>query len=319
MAKPGDVIEVPDAQSAVRVPRDRGVDRRRVRGVRGRRPPARVHHAHARPRGRDRAPRGARGRPERQAGRQGSRAARRRRIEIPPGAPHYQRSGGEGIGRVRIRHTPAGQIDEFIDRLGETLEFNRLGFPKPVAGARFIPDLGASGHASLPQPEDPAAARGAVLKLDDREYEFVDEWDVDAPPEAVFDVLADGHDLPAVVEAGLHRRRRRRRASRQSHQHFKGRLPYHLHTRTTTVRSSARTGSRARPTATCAAPASGRSPRARAAARTCASTGACTPTASCSARSPRSCVRPCAGTTTGRSPARWTGWSRSSSASKVAA
>ena len=42
------------------------------------------------------------------------------------------------------------------------------------------------------------------------------------------------------------------------HQHFKGRLPYHLHTRTRTVSASGRTSSRARPTATCAAPASGR-------------------------------------------------------------
>jgi uncharacterized protein YndB with AHSA1/START domain len=66
----------------------------------------------------------------------------------------------------------------------------------------------------------------------DREYVFIDEWDVDAPIEAVFDALADASTYPewwrpvyidvdcdGPPEAG-----------RVSKQHFKGRLPYTLRT-----------------------------------------------------------------------------------------
>jgi uncharacterized protein YndB with AHSA1/START domain len=71
-----------------------------------------------------------------------------------------------------------------------------------------------------------------------REYVFVDEWDVDAPREAVFDALADASSYPewwkpvyitcetdGPPEVG-----------RRSTQHFKGRLPYHLHTSSTITR-----------------------------------------------------------------------------------
>jgi uncharacterized protein YndB with AHSA1/START domain len=68
-------------------------------------------------------------------------------------------------------------------------------------------------------------------------YVFVDEWDVDAPIEAVFDAIADARTYPAwwrpvyldveadgppVVGA-------------VTRQHFKGRLPYHLRTTSTVV------------------------------------------------------------------------------------
>jgi uncharacterized protein YndB with AHSA1/START domain len=66
-------------------------------------------------------------------------------------------------------------------------------------------------------------------------YVFVDEWDVAAPREAVFDALADGSTYPdwwrpvylsveteGPVEVG-----------QISRQHFKGRLPYTLKTRST--------------------------------------------------------------------------------------
>jgi quercetin dioxygenase-like cupin family protein/uncharacterized protein YndB with AHSA1/START domain len=150
-------------------------------------------------------------------------------IEIPPGAAHYQRAGGQGDARVRIRHTPAGRIDEFVDRLPE-VEFNRFGFPKPMSGARFVIDLGASGHAARPSLKTQQRIARALLA----EYEFVDEWHVDAPPEAVFDVLADGRTYPqwwkpVYIDV--------RDDGEYTHQHFKGRLPYHLHTRTKTVRS----------------------------------------------------------------------------------
>jgi uncharacterized protein YndB with AHSA1/START domain len=70
------------------------------------------------------------------------------------------------------------------------------------------------------------------------EYVFVDEWDVAAPVEAVFDAIADATTYPEWwkpvyidVEAdgapavGV-----------VSRQHFKGRLPYHLRTTSTITR-----------------------------------------------------------------------------------
>ena len=69
------------------------------------------------------------------------------------------------------------------------------------------------------------------------EYVFIDEWDVSAPQEAVFDALADARTYPewwrpvyismesdGAPEVG--------RASRQE---FKGQLPYHLKTTSTIV------------------------------------------------------------------------------------
>ncbi|MGH2973428.1 MAG: SRPBCC family protein [Solirubrobacterales bacterium] len=70
------------------------------------------------------------------------------------------------------------------------------------------------------------------------EYVFIDEWDVHAPQEAVFDALADARTypewwLPVYItvdadgppEVGC-----------VSHQEFKGRLPYHLKTRSEILR-----------------------------------------------------------------------------------
>jgi quercetin dioxygenase-like cupin family protein len=156
-------------------------------------------------------------------------------IVIPPDTPHYQRGSGTGPGRLRIRHSPAGRIDEFAERLAQMSQdhqFNRLGFPKPRAAARFITDLGDAGHAARPSLKTQQHIAKAILAVADNEYTFVDEWDVQAPPEAVFDVLADGTTYPDwwkpvyidATDDGTY-----------THQHFKGRLPYHLHTRTKTV------------------------------------------------------------------------------------
>ena len=70
------------------------------------------------------------------------------------------------------------------------------------------------------------------------EYVFVDEWDVHATPQAVFDALADATTYPTwwrpvyldVETDGPPE------LGRTSRQHFKGRLPYHLHTRSTITR-----------------------------------------------------------------------------------
>jgi uncharacterized protein YndB with AHSA1/START domain len=70
------------------------------------------------------------------------------------------------------------------------------------------------------------------------EYIFLDEWDVDAPVEAVFDALADARTYPEwwrpvyldVQADGPPE------PGRVSRQHFKGRLPYTLKTNSKIVR-----------------------------------------------------------------------------------
>lgn len=65
-----------------------------------------------------------------------------------------------------------------------------------------------------------------------REYVFVDEWDVDAPQEAVFDALADAHTYPewwSAVYLKVEGDRTLGVGAVTRHE-FKGRLPYHLKT-----------------------------------------------------------------------------------------
>jgi uncharacterized protein YndB with AHSA1/START domain len=70
------------------------------------------------------------------------------------------------------------------------------------------------------------------------EYVFIDEWDVDAPREAVFEALADARTYPEwwkpvyidVKADGPPE------VGRTSQQHFKGRLPYTLKTSSEIVR-----------------------------------------------------------------------------------
>jgi uncharacterized protein YndB with AHSA1/START domain/quercetin dioxygenase-like cupin family protein len=161
-------------------------------------------------------------------------------IEIPPDTAHSQTPGGAGIGVVRVTFTPSGRVEELLERFGEisrTGQFNRFGFPRPVAAAELVRDLGEAGHAARPSLRMQARLANALLRAR-RPYEFVDEWDVDAPPEAVFDVLSDARtyprwwrgvyiDVKADGEPAV---------GNVTHQHFKGRLPYHLRTHTKTVR-----------------------------------------------------------------------------------
>jgi uncharacterized protein YndB with AHSA1/START domain len=70
------------------------------------------------------------------------------------------------------------------------------------------------------------------------EYVFIDEWDVDAPQEAVFEALADARTYPEwwrpvylKVESDGEPQ-----VGCVSQQEFKGRLPYHLNTRSEIVR-----------------------------------------------------------------------------------
>jgi uncharacterized protein YndB with AHSA1/START domain len=138
-------------------------------------------------------------------------------MEVPAGTPHRQLPG-EGAGRVRVRHRPAGRTLEFLELLG--------AYPRPralLAIARF------------------RDSRPTLPRLRSREYVFVDEWDVDAPRESVFAAIADARSYPtwwkpvylSVESSG------EPALGGESRQHFKGRLPYHLRTRSRITRLEA--------------------------------------------------------------------------------
>jgi quercetin dioxygenase-like cupin family protein/uncharacterized protein YndB with AHSA1/START domain len=158
-------------------------------------------------------------------------------MEVPPGTPHRQASG-KGEGRVRVQTRPAGETLAFLERLeqmGKDGELNRFGYPKPLSGARLLRDFSGTGHPTRPPLPVQRALTRLVLGLTEasRPYVFVDEWDVAAPPEAVFSTLADARTYPVwwrpvyidVESDGP------AELGKESRQHFKGRLPYHLNTR----------------------------------------------------------------------------------------
>lgn len=163
-------------------------------------------------------------------------------MEVPAGTAHAQRAGGPGAGRVRVQARPAGDTLAFLRRLAQMCadgDLNRFGLPRPLAAARLVRDFGHTGRASQPPEVVQRALAGAIVWAADlgRPYAFVDEWEVAAPREAVFDAIADARtypqwwrpvyiDVDADGPAEL---------GKQSRQHFKGRLPYHLNTRSTVV------------------------------------------------------------------------------------
>src|ERR1700745_1395327 len=103
-----------------------------------------------------------------------------------PGATAW--AGAAGVRRVRTTLRPARDVGDFLERLEEISRedgFNRFGFPKLVPGAKVIRDFGAEAHATKPPlPVQNAFSRTvlAIANLRSREYKFVDEWDVAAPP-----------------------------------------------------------------------------------------------------------------------------------------
>jgi quercetin dioxygenase-like cupin family protein/uncharacterized protein YndB with AHSA1/START domain len=161
-------------------------------------------------------------------------------MEVPAGTPHRQRPGGDGPGRVRIQVRPAGRTEEFLRRLAEMSaagDFLRGGWPRPVAGAALVREFADEGHAARPPlPVQMALARG-LLRMASREYSFVDEWDVAAPPDATFSALADARTYPdwwRPVYVGVDAQGPPA-LGKVSRQHFKGRLPYSLRTRSRIV------------------------------------------------------------------------------------
>ena len=175
-------------------------------------------------------------------------------IDVPPGTAHTQAAMGDGDGTVRITHRPAGRTEELMERLAALSRDGRLlksGWPRPTAAAELVRDFGDSAHAARPPLAIQRAIAAGMLaaaragrSVRERaadasgEYVFVDEWDVAAPQQAVYDALADARTYPQWwtpvyidVEADGPPA-----LGRESRQHFKGRLPYHLHTRSTITR-----------------------------------------------------------------------------------
>jgi uncharacterized protein YndB with AHSA1/START domain/quercetin dioxygenase-like cupin family protein len=157
--------------------------------------------------------------------------------ETPPGTPHRQLPGPAGDGRVRVTVSPAGSTHEFLRRLATT-PMPMRGFPKPVDAAAIVRDFGHDGHAAKPPIRVQRALSRALLAIASREYRFTDEWDVAAPREAVFHAISEARTYPewwkpvyiAVEAEG------EPAVGKESRQHFKGRLPYHLHTRSRLTR-----------------------------------------------------------------------------------
>ena len=176
-------------------------------------------------------------------------------LDIPPGTPHTQEPMGTGAGTVRITHTPAGPSEAFLEKLATLSREGRLlksGYPRPTAAAELIRDHGDAGLAAKPPVAVQKAIATTILAAaragrairqraaaaSDNEYLFVDEWDVAAPPEAVFDALADARTYPTwwtpvYIDVDADGPPVLGKVSRQ---HFKGRLPYHLHTQSTITR-----------------------------------------------------------------------------------
>jgi quercetin dioxygenase-like cupin family protein/uncharacterized protein YndB with AHSA1/START domain len=169
-------------------------------------------------------------------------------VTIPPGTVHRHLAvdGGEEP-RVRVELRPALRTETFLERLAELDrggQINRFGFPAPVSGARLVLDFPDEGHAARPPVAVQRAAAAGLIGLAqraarrERRYVFVDEWDVDAPIEAIFDALADARTYPdwwgrvyRSVEADGPPR-----LGQISRQHFKGLLPYQLRTSSEIVR-----------------------------------------------------------------------------------
>jgi mannose-6-phosphate isomerase-like protein (cupin superfamily)/uncharacterized protein YndB with AHSA1/START domain len=170
-------------------------------------------------------------------------------VVVPAGAPHRLFPIGEEQVHVLFELRPALQTEAFMEALhaGRTKAdgsptifqlavvaqaFPEVGRPTrpPLAVQRiFTPALAAVGRLLGTRVGPPETAPG---------YVFTDEWDVDAPAEAVFDVLADAGTYPewwkpVYIEAEADGPPAVGVASRQ---YFKGRLPYRLRTVSTIVR-----------------------------------------------------------------------------------
>ncbi len=165
-------------------------------------------------------------------------------ILIPAGVAHRHYADGEAEGHVRIELRPALKTAELLERLAELDAAGQItgrGYLKPVAAARLVTDFPDEGRAAQPPAGVQRALARAVVAVADQsrgEYVFVDEWDVGAPAEAVFDALADARTYPEWWTPVYERVEANGppAVGHVSKQHFKGRLPYHLDTTSKVVR-----------------------------------------------------------------------------------
>jgi quercetin dioxygenase-like cupin family protein len=162
-------------------------------------------------------------------------------VVIPAGTAHRHYAAGTEEAHVRVELWPPLRTAELLERLAELSDAGQItksGYLRPVATAQLIRDFAEEGRAAqVPAGVQRALSDGvlAIAGLAERagrEYVFVDEWDVDAPAEAVFAAVADATTYPvwwsAVykdVEADGPPA-----VGQMSRHHFKGRLPYHLRT-----------------------------------------------------------------------------------------
>jgi mannose-6-phosphate isomerase-like protein (cupin superfamily)/uncharacterized protein YndB with AHSA1/START domain len=180
--------------------------------------------------------------------------------EVPPNTRHrIFATQGTPI-RARFALRPALESEVLLETLFGLARDGKVGAdgnPKPLQLAVIFDEFAELGRPPQPPPGvqkalfKPVAALGRARGLRARypqysegvadetgEYVFIDEWDVDAPQEAVFDALADATTYPVwwtpvYLEATTDGPPE---VGRTSHQHFKGRLPYHLHTDSTITR-----------------------------------------------------------------------------------
>jgi mannose-6-phosphate isomerase-like protein (cupin superfamily) len=189
-------------------------------------------------------------------------------LVVPAGTPHRLVEYGTVQARFELR--PALRQEVLLETfagLARDGKLGRRGFPSllqlAVIAREFVPE----GYAAKPPAAIQRALLGPLAAIGRRRgyrpwyeaysgpgaggvptqgadeaagagYVFVDEWDVDAPIEAVFDAVADARTYPAWwrpvyidVEASGPPA-----AGAVTRQHFKGRLPYHLRTTSTVVR-----------------------------------------------------------------------------------
>jgi quercetin dioxygenase-like cupin family protein/uncharacterized protein YndB with AHSA1/START domain len=165
-------------------------------------------------------------------------------VLIPAGTAHRHFAGGSDEGHVRVELRPALRTEAFLERLAELSRAGKIdpkGLPPPVEAARLMREFPREGRPTRPPLPIQRAFVSAILAADairERgagEYLFVDEWNVAAPIEPVFDALADASTYPSwwrpvyedVSADGP------TAVGQVSQQHFKGRLPYHLRTTST--------------------------------------------------------------------------------------
>lgn len=174
-------------------------------------------------------------------------------LVVPAGTPHRLVALGQEPARVRFELRPALDTEDFIEALYSFVRLHGDASPTPLqlaVAAHAFPGVGHATRPPVPVQRAFAAALTPVGRLRGyriaREhaasaapgYVFLDGWDVDAPIEAVFDALADARTYPewwkpvyiaadadGPPAVGV-----------ESRQHFKGRLPYRLKTRSTIVR-----------------------------------------------------------------------------------